>query len=147
MLLSQIIEGTQVHSVDHLLKLLHRKGSHSLRGRLGLEDAGLLREWIDALASCLGRLLLQLHVESTSKLEGAVLLQLRGRNLNDALDDSLHVLRLETGGFGDGAVDGGGREARGGLHALLHRLHGSHNEELECSGRLKRKVNGQSLET
>merc|ERR1719409_241496 len=147
MLLSQIIEGTQVHSVDHLLKLLHRKGSHSLRGRLGLEDAGLLREWIDALASFLGRLLLQLHVESTSKLEGAVLLQLSGRNLDDALDDSLHILRLETGLFSYGAVDGCGRQARGSLHALLHRLHGGHREELECSGRLKREANGQSTKT
>merc|ERR1711964_652133 len=56
-------------SSEHLLEFLHRKATHRLRGRLRLEYARLLGEGIDALACLRGRLVLQLHVEHTCKLE------------------------------------------------------------------------------
>merc|ERR1719337_21340 len=73
------------HSVDHLLKLLHRQGAHSLRRWLGLEHARLLSEGVDALASCSSWLLLQLHIQRASELELTGLLKLRSCKSNYGL--------------------------------------------------------------
>jgi hypothetical protein len=53
------VDRTQENgSKKHLLKLLHREALHSLRGRLRLENARLLGEGVDALASASGGLVL-----------------------------------------------------------------------------------------
>ena len=53
----------------------------SLAGWLGLESARLLGEWVDLSASSFCLLLLQLHVEDTTEIELAVLLQLSSSQL------------------------------------------------------------------
>merc|ERR1719478_318039 len=88
-------------SVDHLLKFLHRESSHRLACWLRLEDAWLFGEGVDALSSWTSRFLLQLQVQRTSKLEGAVLLQLISRHGDNTFHDGLHILRLEASGLGD----------------------------------------------
>ena len=116
-------------SIDHLLKLLHGEGPHRLAGWLRLEDAWFFRERVNALASWSGGLFLQLQIQRSSKLEGTVLLQLVSRDRNDALDNGLHVLRLQSSGFGDGAISlRCSHDTAGGLHRLhrFHRLHGGH---------------------
>merc|ERR1719326_2069526 len=116
-------------SVDHLLKLFHGESPHRFAGWLRLKDAWLLGEGVNALTSWSGRLLLQLQVQRASELEGTVFLQLVGRDRNDALDNGLHVLRLQPSGFGDGAISlRCSHDTTGGLHRLhrFHRLHGSH---------------------
>merc|ERR1712054_417450 len=71
-------------SVDCLFQFLHWKAPHCLACWLGLEDAWLLGERVDALASWCGRLLLELHVQDTTKFELAILLQLAGCQLHIA---------------------------------------------------------------
>merc|ERR1712224_570498 len=112
-------------SVDHLLELLHRKGTNSLGRRLGLEDTRLLSERVDTLTSSLSWLLLELQVEGTGQLEAAALLELTCSNLDKTFNNSLHLLRLEPGGLGNRAVRSRGRHD-GGLHSLLHAFHRSH---------------------
>merc|ERR1719265_451398 len=82
-------------SVDHLLELLHRKGTNSLGRRLGLEDTRLLGERVDTLTSSLSWLLLELQVEGTGQLEAATLLELASSDLDKTFHNSLHLLRLE----------------------------------------------------
>ena len=116
-------------SVDHLLKLLHGESPHRLAGWLRLEDAWLFREGVNALTSWSGGLFLQLQIQRSSELEGTVFLQLVSRDRNDALDNGLHVLRLQSSGFGDGAISlRCSHDTAGGLHRLhrFHRLHGGH---------------------
>merc|ERR1719198_1937892 len=69
-------------SIHGLLELLQRQGPHGLRRRLRLEDARLLREGVDSLASGPRRLDLQLQLEVLGDLEGARLLQLAGANVH-----------------------------------------------------------------
>merc|ERR1712224_280473 len=128
-------------SVDHLLELLHRKSTNSLGRRLGL-DARLLCERVDTLTSSLSWLLLELQVEGTSQFEAAILLELACSNLDKTFNHSLHLLRLEASGLGNGAVSSrGGHD--GGLHGLLHALHGGHG----CKGDfLRRKFCGRKRE-
>merc|ERR1719183_575338 len=111
------------HSVDHLLKLLHRQGAHSLRRWLGLEHAWFLSEGVDALASCSSWLLLQFHIQRASELELTGLLQLRSCKSNYGLGHLLDLTRLEASLLSDGGV----RASGGHLAAALHRLalHGS----------------------
>merc|ERR1719460_3007472 len=66
---------TSVTSVDHLLELLHRQHPNRFAGRLRLEDTWLLGERVDTLACSHSWLLLQFHVQYTTKLELAILLQ------------------------------------------------------------------------
>merc|ERR1712048_1026069 len=87
------------NSIDCLLQLLHWQHTNGLACWLGLEDTWLLCEWIDSLACRLCGLLLQLHVEDTTKLEASVLLQLAGSQLHIACDDCLHLLRLQFNTF------------------------------------------------
>merc|ERR1719183_1414568 len=112
-------------SVHHLLQLFHRQGTNSLGRRLGLEYARFLGEWVDALTSSRSWLLLELQVEGASQLESAVLLELACSNLDKTFNNSLHLLRLEAGGLGNGAVSSR-RRHDGGLHSLLHALHRGH---------------------
>merc|ERR1711862_694589 len=121
-------------SVDHLLELLHRKGTNSLGRRLGLEDTRLLGERVDTLTSSLSWLLLELQVEGTGQLEAATLLELACSDLDKTFNNSLHLLCLEAGGLGNGAVSSR-RGHDGGLHSLLHALHGGHG----CKGFLLRR--------
>ena len=68
-------------------------------------------------------------VQSTSELEGTILLQLIGGDIDNALDHGLHVLGFHPTGLSDGAVRlRRGHGAAGGLHRLhrFHCLHGSH---------------------
>merc|ERR1712014_400425 len=103
--------------VDHLLKLLHGESPHRLACWLGLEDAWLLGEWVYTLARWSSRLLFELQVKCTSKFEGAALLQLIGCNRHNTLDDSFHVLRFQSRGFGNGAIClGRSHDTAGGLH-------------------------------
>merc|ERR1711991_1259590 len=83
-------------SVDHLLQFLHRIGFHSLGCWFGLEDAWLLGEGVDTLASRGGSLLLELQVQATSNFELAILLDLTGSKLHVCGDDCLCVLVLEA---------------------------------------------------
>merc|ERR1719159_1130435 len=80
---------------EHLLELLHGQDTHGLRGGLRLEDTGLLGEGVDALPRLCGRLVLQLHVEHASDLEGARLLHLRHSHLHECIDDTLRILGLQ----------------------------------------------------
>merc|ERR1711862_545760 len=121
-------------SVDHLLELLHRKGLNSLGRRLGLEDTRLFGEWVDTFASRLRWLLHELQVQGTGQLEAAALLELTCSNLDKSFNNSLHLLRLEPGGLGNGAVRSRGRHD-GGLHSLLHALHGGHGCKMCFLGR------------
>merc|ERR1719440_1252271 len=115
-------------SVDHLLELLHRQRAHRLGRWLCFKDTRLLRKRVDALASCLGWLLLQLHVQRASELELARFLQLRSCKGDHGLGDHLDLTRLEA----DLLSDDGVRASGGHLAAALHRLalHGS----LHCLG-------------
>merc|ERR1712165_123671 len=83
------------HSVHHLLELLHWQHTNSLACWLGLEEAWLLGERVDTLTSSDCWLFLQLHVQHTSKLELAILLQLCCGQLEVCSDHCLHVLRLQ----------------------------------------------------
>ena len=68
-------------------------------------------------------------IQSTCELEGTILLQLIGGDVDNALDNGLHVLCLQPTGLSDGAVRlRRGHGAAGGLHRLhrFHCLHGSH---------------------
>merc|ERR1719311_1574831 len=83
------------YSVQCLLQFLHGKCPHRLGGWLGLENARLLGEWVDALLGWSGWLLLQLQVQHACELEVAVLLDLTGGNAEESVDDSLHLLVLQ----------------------------------------------------
>merc|ERR1719263_2557974 len=109
-------------SVDHLLQLLHGQCANSLGSRLGLEDAWLLGEWVDALASWACWLLLELQVQATTNLESAVLLQLRRCQLHIVGHDSLHILSLKAGLLSNSAESSGGSHGTTSLHGL-HCLH------------------------
>ena len=116
-------------SVDHLLKLLHGESPHRLAGWLRLEDTRLFREGVNALTSWSSGLLLELQVQRSSELERAIFLQLLGRNCDNALDNGLHVLRLQSSGFRNRAIClRRSHGTAGGLHRLhrFHSLHGSH---------------------
>merc|ERR1711970_1094699 len=91
-------------SVDHLLQLLHGESPHRLACWLRLEDTWLLGEWVNAFTSWSGGLLLQLQVQRPNELEGAIFLQLVRRDVDNALDNGLYVLRLQSSGFRDGAI-------------------------------------------
>merc|ERR1719446_1840352 len=82
--------------VNHFLELLHRQRADRLKSRLGLENAQLFREGIDALARSLRWLLLQLHVEGASELELTALLQLRGCKSDHGLGDLLDLAGLQA---------------------------------------------------
>merc|ERR1712146_472302 len=97
----QKLSSQKLRSVDGLLQLLHWQDTYSLAGRLGLEDAGLLGEWVDTLAGWAGRLLLDLHVQDATKLEFAVLLELCGSNLKVRGDGCLDLLWLQLSALGD----------------------------------------------
>merc|ERR1719454_1318183 len=104
-------------SIDGLLQFLHWKAPHCLACWLGLEDAWLLGERVHSLASRPGRFLLELHVEDTSQLELAILLQLAGCQVNVAGDDGFHLLWLELGTLSNSCKGTSGSQAGGlGLH-------------------------------
>merc|ERR1711933_354620 len=65
------------------------EGPHCLGSRLCLEDAWLLGERVDALASWRRSLLLQFQVQCTYELEGPVFLQLINCNRHVARHDGL----------------------------------------------------------
>ena len=65
----------------HLLECLHWTDFGSLAGWLGRETARLLDEWVVLSATSCCWLLLQLHVEDTTEIELAVLLQLSSSQL------------------------------------------------------------------
>merc|ERR1740138_154925 len=100
-----------VHSVDHLLELLHGQGAHRLGCWLGLENTRLFSKRVDALASCLGRLLLELHVQRASELELAALFQLCRCKRYHGLGDLLDLTRLEADLLSDGGVRASSRRS------------------------------------
>merc|ERR1712108_21419 len=91
-------------SIDHLLEFLHRQSPDRFARWLRFEDARLFREGVHALASWTSGFLLELHVQCTSELEGTVLFQLIGGDIDDAFDHGLHILGLQSTSLGDGAV-------------------------------------------
>merc|ERR1719440_463768 len=109
-------------SIDHLLEPLHWQRTHSLGSWLGLEDAWLLGEWVDALACCNCWLLLELQVQAATNLELAVLLELSCSQLHVACYHSLDVLWLQLSGLGNLSKCGGCCDASTGC-CLLHCLH------------------------
>merc|ERR1719157_137193 len=88
------------HSVQSHFQFFHGKSLHSLRCRLGFEDARLLGEWVDAFLGWAGRLLLQLQVQETRKFEVSVLLDFSTCNRKKSLNDTLHLLVLQCTCFG-----------------------------------------------
>merc|ERR1719326_1350421 len=108
----------EICSVHHLLQLLHGQSTDSLRSRLRLEHAWLLGERIDTLASRGGRLLLQLQVQATAKLEGTILLQLGSSQLHVSGDDGLDVLVLQSGLLCYRTESCRGSHRTAGLHGL-----------------------------
>merc|ERR1719230_288490 len=88
---------SEIHNSEHHLQLLHWQAADSLGSRLGLEDARLLGEGVHTLACCCGWLLLQLHVQATSKLEGTVLLQLGCGQVHQSCNHCPDLLWFELG--------------------------------------------------
>merc|ERR1739845_127095 len=97
--LTRLTTSATTLSVDGLLELLHGEDLHCLRRRLGLEDAWLLGEGIDALPCRRGWLLLQLHVQHSCQLEGSCLFQFLCRNAHDRFHGAFYVLCLQTSGL------------------------------------------------
>merc|ERR1719210_393142 len=110
-------------SIHHQLELLHWQHFDRLACRLGFEDTWLFREGIDTFAGSDGRLFLELHVEDTSKLELAVLLQLRCRQLQVRGHHCLDVLWLQFCGLCNVAEGCALCQSTRSLHDL-HGLHG-----------------------
>merc|ERR1719218_139593 len=88
-------EVTLVFS-KQLLELLHRKAANCLRSRLRLEHTRLLGEGVDALACLRGRLVLQLHIEHASDLEGTCFGHLLNCDTHKGVHNTLHVLSLQA---------------------------------------------------
>merc|ERR1712048_425274 len=82
-------------SVDHLLQLLHGQALDGFGGWLCLEDARLLGERVHTFASWCCRLLLELHVQDTTKLEASVLLHLICSQLHVGCNNCLDLARLQ----------------------------------------------------
>merc|ERR1719379_874342 len=82
-------------SIDHLLELLHGQDANSLARWFGLEDTRFLGEGVHSFACSHCRLLLELHVQDTTKLEFAVLLQLTGCELQVRCHHCFHLLCFE----------------------------------------------------
>merc|ERR1719456_1033485 len=87
-----LLQHWRPDSIDHLLQLLHRESSDRFASWLCLEDARLFGERVDAFASRLRGLLLELHVQSPCEFEGASLLQLSSCDIDHPLDDGLNIL-------------------------------------------------------
>merc|ERR550537_431017 len=98
----------QSFSIDCLLQFLHRETFHCLARRLRLENTWLLGERIDAFSGWPGRFLLQFHVEDSCKLEGTVLFEFSGCQLDVTGDDSLHLLWFQLSSFGDSGKSASG---------------------------------------
>merc|ERR1719240_2418474 len=95
----------QDDSVDGLLQLLHWQHTHGLAG------------WASWL-------LLQLHVQDTTKLELAVLLELGCRELEVGADGALHLLWLQLSGLGN--LGKGCSCSQACSTCCLHGFHGLH---------------------
>merc|ERR1719272_1459663 len=115
------LQQTERNSIHHLLEFLHWEAFDSLACWLCLEDAWLLGERVDALPCGSCRLLLELHVEDTTKFELAVLLQLRCCKSKVFCDDSLDDLGLEVSSLSNLQEGSTGSQTR--CTCLLHGLH------------------------
>merc|ERR1719183_2683139 len=118
-----VVRKSSESSIQSLLQLLHGKCPDSLGGRLGLEHARFLGERVDALLCWRCWLLLQLQVQHACKLEISVLLDFARGNTEEGIDDSFHLLVLQTIGLRNGGDDLSLCEHTG-LHGLgLHCFH------------------------
>merc|ERR1712153_2342 len=99
---TRIPQNLQESSVQCLLQFLHGEAFHSFRGWLGLENARLLGEWVEALLCRAGWLLLQLHVEHAAQLETSVFLDFCASNSHKSLNHCLCLLCLQTIGLCNG---------------------------------------------
>merc|ERR1719240_954333 len=86
-------------SVQSLFQFLHGKCPHGLRRGLGLEDTRFLGEWVDALLGWGGGLLLQLQVQHSCQFEISVLFDFTGGHSKESVNDTLHLLVLQTVGL------------------------------------------------
>jgi len=90
-----VCSGLERESLHRVFDGLHGPCPHGLARRLGRESLLLFRERVDSIARGLGRLLHDDKLREAVEHEHAVLLQLLVTDLDERLDDLLHVLARE----------------------------------------------------
>ena len=116
--------------------ILHWVDFGSLAGWPGLEPTRLLGEWVDLSASSFCLLLRQLHVEDTTEIELAVLLQLSNNQLKITGLNGADVYGLELHRLSDLCISLACGEARctsllrGTLHGWGHGVDESRDKEM-----------------